>query len=130
MEKNLNKKFSSIDEYLEFLPAELTAKAKEMRRIIKEAAPAATELISYNMPAFKLNSVLVWFAVYKNHIGLYPKSAAIRNFKEELADYKTSKGAIQFPIEKAIPKTLLKKIVKYRIQEDRDEAALKIKKKK
>ena len=82
-------------------------------------------MISYNMPAFKLHGVLVYYAAYKSHIGFYPTASPMKAFKEELADYKTSKGAIQFPIEKAIPTNLVKKIVKFRINENLEKARLK-----
>jgi uncharacterized protein YdhG (YjbR/CyaY superfamily) len=99
-----------------------------LRKTIKEAAPQAEELISYNIPAFKQNGVLVYYAAYKNHIGFYPTSSPMKVFKKELANYKTSKGAIQFPIEKAIPKTLVSRIVKYRVKENLEKAMIKAKK--
>jgi uncharacterized protein YdhG (YjbR/CyaY superfamily) len=75
-------------------------------------------MISYNMPAFKRNGMLVWYAAFKTHIGFYPRAAAIASFKKELANYKTSKGAIQFPIEAPIPAGLVKKIAKFRLKEN------------
>ena len=112
------KKPVSVDEYFSALPAEEKALLQELRKTIREAAPKAEEVISYGMPAFKLNGMLVWYAIYKNHIGFYPSSSPIRIFKDELVEYKTSKGAIQFPIEKKIPKGLVKKIVRFRINEN------------
>lgn len=70
------------------------------------------------MPAFKQNSVLVYFAVFKNHIGFFPTSKPISVFKNELAGYKTSKGTIQFPLNKKIPLGLITKITKFRVKED------------
>jgi uncharacterized protein YdhG (YjbR/CyaY superfamily) len=92
------------------------------------AATTAEEVISYNMPAFKQNGILVWFAGYKNHIGFYPSSTPIKLFKEQLTKYKTSKGAIQFPIDKPLPLALITKIVKFRIKQNSEKAAAKQKK--
>lgn len=98
---------------------------EELRLVIKKAAPQATELISYNMPAVKQNKVLVYYAVQKNHIGFYPTASPIQVFAKELKGYKTSKGAIQFPIEEPIPIDLVERIVKYRLKEDMDKAKAK-----
>ncbi|SKA46901.1 Uncharacterized conserved protein YdhG, YjbR/CyaY-like superfamily, DUF1801 family [Chitinophaga eiseniae] len=110
-------KFTTTDEYLATLPETSIAKAQEIREIIRKAAPKATEVISYNIPAFKQNKVLVWFAGYKSHIGFYPGGGAIDIFQDDLTAYKTSKGAIQFPVDKPLPAALIKKIVKYRVKE-------------
>ncbi|MBS1772158.1 MAG: DUF1801 domain-containing protein [Bacteroidetes bacterium] len=123
-----SKKFTTIDEYHALAPKAVRDIMDDMRATIKQAAPKATEVISYNMPAFKQNGVLVYYAAAKEHIGFYPTSAPIVVFKEELAKYKTSKGAIQFPLDKPLPKTLIKKIVKYRIAEDEAKALAKKKK--
>lgn len=123
-------KFSSIDQYHAAFPDHIRLLLDEMRTIIKQAAPKAAEVISYNMPAFKMNGVLVYYAGYKEHIGFYPTGGPIVAFKEQLAKYKTSKGAIQFAIDKPIPKKLVKDIVKFRIAEDEERAKSKEKKKK
>jgi uncharacterized protein YdhG (YjbR/CyaY superfamily) len=112
------KKFSTIDEYLLAQPIEARERLKNLRQTIRQAAPKAEEVISYNMPAFKWNGMLVWYAGFTKHIGLYPKASAIAAFKQDLAGYKTSKGAIQFPLEKPIPKGLVKRIVKFRLKEN------------
>ncbi len=91
---------------------------EEMRETIRQAAPRAEEVISYNIPAFKQNGILVYYAAHKQHIGFYPTSSGIRNFEKELVGYTTSKGAVQFPFNKPIPKTLVKKIVKFRVKEN------------
>ena len=85
---------------------------------ILQAAPKAEEVISYNMPAFKYNGILVWFSGYKNHIGFYPSSTPIEIFKNDLKKYKTSKGAIQFPLDKPLPLALITKIVKFRSKQN------------
>lgn len=109
--------FTSIDQYISLQPKEHQATLEKVRQTILSAAPGAQEVISYQMPAFKLNGVLVYFAIYKNHLGFYPTASGILAFKDEFADYKWSKGAVQFPLDKAIPYTLIKKIVKFRVEE-------------
>jgi len=91
---------------------------KQLRRAIKKAAPQAKEVISYRMPAFTLNGILVWFAAFKNHIGLYPRVDAIVAFKRQLAPYKTAKGSIQFPHDKPLPLALVTRIVKFRVKQN------------
>jgi len=113
------KKFKTVAEYMAALPKAAKARLQEMRKIIRATAPQAEEAISYNIPAFKINgALLVWYAAFKEHIGLYPKASAIAAFKTELAAYKTSKGAIQYPLEKPIPVRLVKSIVKFRLKEN------------
>jgi len=124
----ISKKFKTVEEYFSVFPATTQKLLQELRTAIKQVAPKAEEVISYNMPAFKWNGMLVWYAAYKEHIGFYPASNAIKVFKDDLLNYKTSKGAIQFPIEKAIPKTLVKNIVKFRVKENLGKAILKAKK--
>jgi uncharacterized protein YdhG (YjbR/CyaY superfamily) len=110
--------FKTIDEYIATFPKNVQIILEELRQAIRESAPAAEETISYQMPAFKLNGILVWFAAFKNHVGFYPKTSAIEAFKEELSGYETSKGTIRFPINKPIPFNLVKKIVRYRVKEN------------
>jgi uncharacterized protein YdeI (YjbR/CyaY-like superfamily) len=117
------KKFKTVDEYFAALPKDVRDILQGLRTTIRQAAPQAEETISYSMPAFKWKGILVWYAAHTGHVGFYPKSAAIVAFKDELAGYKTSKGAIQFPIEKRIPTNLVKKIVKFRIQENEQRTA-------
>lgn len=112
------KKFETVDEYLSALPQPAREATANLRQAIRQAAPLAEETISYNMPAFRQNGILVWYAAFKNHVGFYPKASAIAAFKADLAPYKTSKGAIQFPLGKPIPLNLVKQIVKFRIKEN------------
>jgi uncharacterized protein YdhG (YjbR/CyaY superfamily) len=114
--------FNNTDEYIALFPENIQEILQKLRATIKKSAPGAEEVISYKIPAFKLNGMLVWFAANKEHIGFYPTASPIRVFKKELASYKTSKGAIQFPIEKAIPLTLVKDIVKFRVSENLQKA--------
>ncbi len=111
-------KFESIDHYHASVPTTLRPILEELRATIRKAAPDAIETISYNIPTFKQNKNLVHYAAYAGHIGFYPTSAPLYMFKDELTGYKTSKGAIQFPLDKPLPMALIKKIVKYRVQED------------
>ncbi|MFI5187813.1 MAG: iron chaperone [Chitinophagales bacterium] len=123
------KTFNNTDEYIALFPAHIRDILQKLRATIKNSAPGAEEVISYKMPAFKLNGMLVWFAANKEHIGFYPTPSPIIIFKKELAGYKTSKGAIQFPIEKAIPLTLVEDIVKFRVKENLQKSKTKSKKK-
>lgn len=113
-----NHKFKDIDEYHSTFAEDIQKILQQLRQTIKESAPKAVETISYGMPAFKQNKVLVYYAVHKGHIGFYPTPNAIVHFKSELKKYKTSKGAIQFPLDKPLPWSLIKKMVEFRINED------------
>ncbi|WP_257666145.1 iron chaperone [Parapedobacter tibetensis] len=123
MEKSKTPGFSSVDEYLTSLGDEASATLKRVRTIIKEAAPEAEETISYQMPAYKYHGMLIYFAAWKNHWGLYPASSATREFfKDELANYKQSKGTIQFPWNAPLPEDLITQIVKKRVVENMEAA--------
>ncbi len=108
----------SIDEYIATFPQEVQATLEKLRQTIRKAAPDAIEKISYQMPTFYLNGNLVHFAAFKNHIGFYPAPSGITAFQDELKKYKTSKGAIQFPIDAVIPHALVNKIVAFRVKEN------------
>jgi uncharacterized protein YdhG (YjbR/CyaY superfamily) len=113
------KKFESIDEYITHFPDNVQDILEELREVISKSAPEAEETINYGMPTFKLNGKnLVHFAAYKNHIGFYPAPSGIAAFRKEISEYKSSKGAVQFPIEKPIPFSLVKKIVIFRVEEN------------
>jgi uncharacterized protein YdhG (YjbR/CyaY superfamily) len=118
MEAISKTKFKTVDEYMSAVPQYAKAKLQEIRKTIRKAAPQAEELISYNMPAFKLREMLVWYAAFKEHIGFYPRPSAIEAFKKELSVYKWAKGSVQFPIDKPLPLNLVSKIVKYRLKEN------------
>ena len=121
-------KFTTIEEYFASFPPATRKKLKELRATIKKVAPEAEEMISYNMPAFKLLGVLVYFAGYKNHIGFYPTGSGIKAFTKELSGYKTSKGTVQFPLEENLPLALITRMVKFRVKENKEKAILKGKK--
>jgi uncharacterized protein YdhG (YjbR/CyaY superfamily) len=108
----------NIDEYISGFPKETQKMLEQLRATIKKAAPNAGEVISYAIPAFKLNGMLVWFAAYSNHIGFYPRGSGIEAFKEELSIYKGAKGSVQFPLNKPLPIGLITKIVKFRVTEN------------
>ena len=113
------KKFSTIDEYISKFPEDVQENLRKLRKVIKEAAPEAEEKISYQMPTFYLNGNLVHFAAYGNHIGFYPAPSGIEEFKNELAKYKGAKGSVRFPHTEALPFELIKKIVEFRVAENK-----------
>lgn len=123
-------KFKTVNEYIAASPADSRKILREMQMRLKNTAPSAEEVISYNMPALKINRILVWYAAYKEHIGFYPGTAAIEHFKFLFSKYKWSKGAVQFPINKPLPFGLIVKIVKYRVQKDLELAKEKKEKKR
>lgn len=113
----------NIDEYIAGFPPEVQEILQKIRLTIRKAAPKAEEAISYMIPTFKLHGNLVHFAAYKKHIGFYPAPRGNEAFKEELSAYEGGKGTVQFPLDKPIPYALIRKIVKFRVQENSDEAA-------
>lgn len=110
------KKAETIDDYIAAFSGDARKKLKEMRSAVKEAAPLAEETISYAIPTFRLNGNLVHFAAFKNHIGFYPTPQGIEAFTKELAPYTIAKGSAQFPLDKPLPISLIKKIVKFRVK--------------
>lgn len=108
----------SVDHYIAAFPKEVQQQLQAIRKTIKTAAPKAEEIISYKMPAYKQNGMLVYFAGYKNHIGFYALPTGHATFKKELAIYKQGKGSVQFPLDKPLPLKLITAIVKYRMKEN------------
>jgi uncharacterized protein YdhG (YjbR/CyaY superfamily) len=108
----------TVEAYFTMFSPEIQAVGNEMRRIIQEAAPGAKEVISYGMPAYKINRVFVYFALYAKHIGFYSTGEGIEAFKEQLTTYKFSKGAVQFPLDKPLPEALIREMVIYKMQRD------------
>lgn len=106
---------ASVDDYIAHCDPEVRDTLHSIRNTIREAAPDAQEKISYQMPAFAQNGILVYFAAFKNHIGFFPTAEGIEAFKDELNGYKCSKGTIQLPLDKPIPYDLIKMIVKHRV---------------
>ena len=109
----------SVPAYIAACPPESRKALKELRALIKRAAPRATEKISYGIPAFNLNGqYLVYLAGWKKHISLYPVTAGVaRTFKDELKRYRTGKGTLQFPLAQRMPKGLIRRVVKFRVAE-------------
>ena len=115
----MKSKPKTVDEYVERFPGDIRIRLETMRRAIRRAAPGVEETISYSMPAYRLNGILVWFAGFKTHIGFYPKASGIAAFKKELSGYKSAKGSVQFPLDRPLPSALVTRIVKYRVGESR-----------
>ena len=111
-------KINSVEDYISGFEQDVQHKLKEMRQTIKKEAPAVEEMISYGMPAYKYQGVLVYFAAYKNHIGFYATPTGHAAFKKELSVYKGGKGTVQFPLDKPMPLKLITKIVKFRVKEN------------
>ncbi len=116
---------TTIDDYIKGYPKEIQPLLNQMRKTIKKAAPKAEEAIKYGIPTFVLEGNLVHFGGAKQHIGFYPGSSPINAFKKQLKGYKTSKGTIQFPLDQPLPLDLVTDIVKFRIMENLEKAALK-----
>ena len=110
----------NTDAYIASQPEGVQPLLQQMRDIIRKAAPKAEEVISYGMPAFKGFRVLVYFAAAREHIGFYPTSSGIKQFKDEFGGYKWSKGAVQFPLSEPLPAKLITRIVKFRVAEDKE----------
>ena len=109
---------TTVDEYIAQAPQDVQPILKEIRAVIQEAAPQAQEKLSYKMPGYFYHGQLVWFGVHAQHIGFYPTGAGVEAFKEELSAYKTSKGAVQFPLDQPIPYELIRRIVKFKLAEN------------
>jgi uncharacterized protein YdhG (YjbR/CyaY superfamily) len=107
-----------VDEYLAGVPKEARATLEKLRKTIKAAAPMASEVISYQMPMYKHQGMLIGFAAFKDHCSIFPGSAVMDAHKEELKRYDTSKGTIRFPAGKPLPAALVKKLVRARIKEN------------
>jgi uncharacterized protein YdhG (YjbR/CyaY superfamily) len=110
------KNVRGVDEYIANTPKEIQVKLNNLRELIKKAAPKAEERISYGMPFFSYKGRLVYFALMKNHIGLYIPPPIIEQHKNELKNYVTTKSAIHFPLKNKLPITLINKLVKARIK--------------
>ena len=114
----LANKPTNVDEYIAAFPNETQIALHQVRAAIQKAAPQASEVISYQMPAYKGNGILVYFAGYQNHIGFYPTALGIAAFKDALSVYKGAKGSVQFPLNQPMPLKLITKIVQFRVKDD------------
>ena len=108
----------SIDAYIAGFPDDVQEILQRIRATIKEAAPDAQEAIKYRLPTFTLHGNLVHFGAFMDHIGFYPDPSGIETFRDELAPYRLSKGAIQFPLSEPVPYDLIRRITEYRVQEN------------
>lgn len=109
--------FQSIDEYISTFPEEVQVKLEKIRQTIRKAAPEAEEVISYQMPTFRQNGILVHFGVHTHHIGFYPTPSAIKAFEDELESYESAKGSVKFPLDEPMPLDLVTDIVTFRVKE-------------
>jgi uncharacterized protein YdhG (YjbR/CyaY superfamily) len=107
-----------VDVYIKTFPKEVHKKLQEVRRVIREVAPGAEEVMGYGVPTFKLNGNLVHFAGYAKHIGFYPGPAGLTAFAKDIAKYKHAKGSFQFPLDAPLPLALIKKITKFRLKQN------------
>ncbi|WP_353124523.1 iron chaperone [Parapedobacter pyrenivorans] len=121
MESAKKTSFNNVEEYLASVAdARQRSILERVRTTIKRTVPDAEETISYQMPAYRYHGILLYFAAWKNHWGLYPASNSIKEtFRDELAHYKQTKGAIQFPWDDPFPDALLIKLIKKRVEENR-----------
>ena len=118
-----------IDEYIAGFPPIVQESLQKIRGIIREAAPDAEETLKYRMPTFVLQGNLVHFAAFESHIGFYPTPTAIEAFSGDLKGYVSAKGSVQFPLNRPIPFTLIRRMVQFRVQESRQKMAAKRRKK-
>lgn len=109
---------NNVDEYISWFPKDTQKLLLDIRNIIKKIAPQAEETISYNIPAFKLNGILIYFAGFQKHVSIYPAPREVEQFKEELKNYKGGKGTIQFSLNSDLPLDLIKRIIEFRISEN------------
>jgi uncharacterized protein YdhG (YjbR/CyaY superfamily) len=109
--------YLNSDQYIDSQEASLQEKLTEMREILRDALPEASEIISYGMPGFKFKEVLVYYAVTKKHLGFYSPSNGVAAFAEELAAYNPAKGTIRFPLNEALPHELIASIARFRMEE-------------
>lgn len=112
------KTYNTIDEYIAAAPKEAQYKLTAIRQTVLEVAPQAQEKLSYGMPYFSLNGRLLYFGTFKDHVSLYPMKTGITAFQKELSGYETSAGTIRFPLDKPLPLPLIRKIVKFRVQQN------------
>lgn len=118
----------SIDEYISGFSPDVQAILQRVRQVVRDAAPEAQETISYQMPAFKLNSVLVYFAAFKKHIGFYPPCKGDARLEKAASPYAGEKGNLRFPLDQPIPFELIERITRFRVKQDMAKPATRVKK--
>lgn len=123
--------YSTVDDYIASFPGQVQIKLQELRKVIRQAAPDAEEVISYNMPALRYHGILVYYAAHREHIGFYPADATFSKiFKNDIVGYFTSKGTLRFPFEQPLPHNLVTRITLFRVQGNLLKAEAKAAKKK
>ena len=108
----------NIDEYIMASPATVRPLLREIRRVIRAAAPDAEEVVSYRMPAFKRYGILVYFAAFKSHVGLFPPVRGDAKLEKAVAPFAGPKGNLKFPLDRPIPYTLIRRVVRFRVKQD------------
>ena len=116
---------TDIDNYISQFPTDVRVVLQDVREAIRRAAPEAEETISYQMPAFRQHGILVYFAAWKKHIGLYPPISGDKAIEKAIARYAGPKGNLQFPLDEPMPLALIERIVKLRVKQDTAKAAVK-----
>lgn len=111
---------TTIEEYVNTIPAEIQERIWSLHACILKAAPGAVESLKWNMPAYSYDKILVTFKVFKNHTGFYPMPSAITAFNKELSKFKTASGSVQLPHDMPLPLPLIAKIVRFRVKESKD----------
>lgn len=115
----MSKNQQSVDAYIQSFPVEIQVVLNKIRKIILENAPEAEESMAYGMPAYKtFGKPLVYFAAFKQHIGLYATPSGHKQFADELSEYKQGKGSVQFPVKQSVPYDLIGRIVAFRVNEN------------
>ncbi len=109
----------TIDEYIRQFPADIQDILERVRSIIRSEAPQAVEAIKYGIPTFVLSKNLVHFGAFQNHLGFYPTPSGIEEFQEALSHYQGGKGSVQFPYDQPLPDDLIRRIVRYKVEEFR-----------
>ncbi|MCP9757393.1 hypothetical protein EGI26_19710 [Lacihabitans sp. CCS-44] len=110
--------YTTVDEYIEAFPADVKLRLLQIRELIKSTAPESEEYISYGMPSYKFHGILVYFSAFKNHIGLFSVPNLHPDFLEKFKPYKTGRGSVQFPHNKALPLDFIKEILEFRVSEN------------
>jgi len=114
-----NVKSKTIDGYIKLFPKDIADRLKTVRKIVNKNAPEAIEVISYRMPAFKLNGILIYFAAYKDHLGIYPVTKSMGLTSAEIKKYKTGKGTLNFPNDEKLPTAFIERVIKNKTKENR-----------
>jgi len=111
----------TVTEYIAAAPKEAQKKLRELRKIIRDAAPGAEEGLKWSMPSYSYKRILVCFAGYKNHVGFYPTPSAIKAFAKEIARYKNAAGSVQFPLDEPLPADLIRRMTEFRVRESKEQ---------